>query len=520
MSYHHAVKHCKQLCDNRQSCTGFFYQQHHNTHQICGFYSVSIEGRKGVWHGHKEGAVCRKIKAPFEEETATTIAECENQCKKKGFCCNDHTIGSNQLLSCAQACVIRIRGTDETTCLSVVKDLKQNRGCSRRVNGKTYHFCQRCNDLNEVECSDSPHGVEEKELAGETGCKIGRTENPAMCCMALTASCLACKVGLTKDEFCARNENKNVDGCERTYPPNYDCDNTVNFIKGIHYSQIVIDSLQSRSVTSFDKALARCSVECNNKEYCTGFFYQMHHNTHQICGFYTTSIKDVEKRWDNHMEGAICRRNVITTTTTTPITTTPITTTTSSVSTYQPSTSTKPPLQCCKAMTASCLACARGISKKKFCRQANNRFINGCEKYAAKKKKKKKTKKKKKKKDKDYTNNEASPIYGENRRNEKEKTEELLKLWKTIGMITIPILAIGTFVSLIACYCRRCRGRSEVTDINMVAVKVPPVVTYTDVIKTDFIQSPTFFNQNRMMNGKIPTAEVVEEDGAEQASEQ
>ena len=43
---------------------------------------------------------------------------CADECRALGFCCNDHTIGSNQFLSCSQACMIRARGTDAAACAS------------------------------------------------------------------------------------------------------------------------------------------------------------------------------------------------------------------------------------------------------------------------------------------------------------------------------------------------------------------------------------------------------------------
>ena len=38
------------------------------------------------------------------------------------------------------------------------------------------------------------------------------------CCRAMTAECLACSEGVSKQEFCYRTENWNVVGCEKYKP--------------------------------------------------------------------------------------------------------------------------------------------------------------------------------------------------------------------------------------------------------------------------------------------------------------
>ena len=46
--------------------------------------------------------------------------------------------------------------------------------------------------------------------------------------------------------------------------------------------------------------------ECANRaERCAGFFYQMHNNGHQICGFYSNAVTGNKVR-HRHKEGAIC----------------------------------------------------------------------------------------------------------------------------------------------------------------------------------------------------------------------
>ena len=95
---------------------------------------------------------------PKTSRSTKTDAEfCHDECLAKSFCCNDHTIGSNQKLSCSQACMIRLRGTSEDVCKSYCND-GQN-GCSLGINGNDYRLCQKCNDLTD-QC---PHGVQNKE---------------------------------------------------------------------------------------------------------------------------------------------------------------------------------------------------------------------------------------------------------------------------------------------------------------------------------------------------------------------
>ena len=58
---------------------------------------------------------------------------CHALCKEEGFCCNDPNVGSNQLLSCAQACMIRARGTGEDECKATCSEQDASRGCFREV---------------------------------------------------------------------------------------------------------------------------------------------------------------------------------------------------------------------------------------------------------------------------------------------------------------------------------------------------------------------------------------------------
>ena len=91
---------------------------------------------------------------------------CADECRALGFCCNDHTIGSNQFLSCSQACMIRARGTDAAACAALCDEPPS---CERTVNGFTYGMCGTCSDLD-LECAQE--GVE-STAACHAGCEMG-----------------------------------------------------------------------------------------------------------------------------------------------------------------------------------------------------------------------------------------------------------------------------------------------------------------------------------------------------------
>jgi len=105
--------------------------------------------------------------------TTTTTMDCAQFCRDEDYCCNDNVqTGSNQYLSCFQACDIRNRGTDQATCLGHCADLAQNRGCSRTINGMTYGMCSVCADLtSDAKCQWGVAGPE----ACEYGCSATAT---------------------------------------------------------------------------------------------------------------------------------------------------------------------------------------------------------------------------------------------------------------------------------------------------------------------------------------------------------
>jgi hypothetical protein len=53
-----AIAYCKKTCHSRSGCTGFFFQTHGNGHEICGFYTGTVNKDAAQWHGHKNGAIC------------------------------------------------------------------------------------------------------------------------------------------------------------------------------------------------------------------------------------------------------------------------------------------------------------------------------------------------------------------------------------------------------------------------------------------------------------------------------
>jgi hypothetical protein len=60
-----AVAFCKTRCeDSITGCAGFFFQNHQNGHEHCGFYVDPANMHDGTWvqHGHQEGSrVCELI---------------------------------------------------------------------------------------------------------------------------------------------------------------------------------------------------------------------------------------------------------------------------------------------------------------------------------------------------------------------------------------------------------------------------------------------------------------------------
>ena len=105
--------------------------------------------------------------AASDTEAAT---RCAIECDAVGYCCNDWTVGSNQLISCAQACMIAYHGAPQTECTGLCANRMLNPACSTSHNGITYSHCASCDDLD----ATCPHGVQD-DAACNTGCGLGNT---------------------------------------------------------------------------------------------------------------------------------------------------------------------------------------------------------------------------------------------------------------------------------------------------------------------------------------------------------
>jgi len=110
----------------------------------------------------------------YDWEPAACSARCAAECKSQGWCCNDYKIGSDQQISCAQACMIRALGLDQVSCTSHCNRNGRS-GCSKVINGKQFSFCSSCKDLtNNLKCK--PWGV--GPGACVAGCLLTPTQKP------------------------------------------------------------------------------------------------------------------------------------------------------------------------------------------------------------------------------------------------------------------------------------------------------------------------------------------------------
>ena len=131
-----------------------------------------LDGGTGELLGCVTDRDTASITSPIAVDNEAILKEaCFDECKAAGYCCNDPDIGSNQLLSCAQACMIRARGTAEGECKATCHEQDVSRGCFREVNGHTYSMCQDCLDgpFDTPQCA---HGVPEGGNACQTGCAM------------------------------------------------------------------------------------------------------------------------------------------------------------------------------------------------------------------------------------------------------------------------------------------------------------------------------------------------------------
>jgi hypothetical protein len=105
-----ALAYCQDRCATDISCTGLFFQQHNNGHEICGFYSSSLAPHVRVHHGHKAGQICEKLSpAAVMESTCTSTSSALSSAIAAGAC--DNPSGGWRL---PESCSV--------TCLSLIKN--------------------------------------------------------------------------------------------------------------------------------------------------------------------------------------------------------------------------------------------------------------------------------------------------------------------------------------------------------------------------------------------------------------
>ena len=122
--------------------------------------------------------------ARFEE--LSDLEQCQARCASQNHCCNsDIAQGSNQKLSCLQACMVVKSGVAEEECLAYCPF----KSCSRWIRGVHYASCQFCDDVpahagryaaDEIvaasyECS-SKAGASSQTC--EDGCRAGAATDP------------------------------------------------------------------------------------------------------------------------------------------------------------------------------------------------------------------------------------------------------------------------------------------------------------------------------------------------------
>jgi hypothetical protein len=90
--------------------------------------------------------------------------KCVAHCRAAEYCCNDHRIGSNQLLSCAQACIARARGLSRPLCMA---ECDKPPVCDRNIGTYMYWSCGECEDKTE-KC---PLGVQSADEC-RAGCDV------------------------------------------------------------------------------------------------------------------------------------------------------------------------------------------------------------------------------------------------------------------------------------------------------------------------------------------------------------
>merc|ERR1740121_1772751 len=142
------------ICRRERSCS---VQVQGWQYTMCSECS-DLTGDSQCAHGVPSVAACEygaSLAAPTSQDY------CFFACKAMGYCCNDYTVGSNQMISCAQACRMRALGTPWSELATENEDGLCNRngasGCHLEENGHDYSFCSTCDDL--TESPQCKHGV-------------------------------------------------------------------------------------------------------------------------------------------------------------------------------------------------------------------------------------------------------------------------------------------------------------------------------------------------------------------------
>jgi len=142
--------------------------------QFCHSQVYNKHGNKGPAKPAMEFSV--SVTPPGFSFVDTAQAECASYCAALGYCCNGEE-SEGQLLSCAQACMMRKRGSSEDRCRSVVQDQGSRKGCLVTVDGADYDTCS-CTDPG-----DDPQCVKASIAGGLDGCAVTTASTPG----ALTA---------------------------------------------------------------------------------------------------------------------------------------------------------------------------------------------------------------------------------------------------------------------------------------------------------------------------------------------
>jgi len=100
------------------------------------------------------------VSAKHEEEFDEDA--CRANCESLGHCCADISIGSNQYVSCYQACNARASGLTPFQCK---QGCTGERSCNRQVGDLTFRACQTCSDLRR----SCPFGVPSEQACFD-GC--------------------------------------------------------------------------------------------------------------------------------------------------------------------------------------------------------------------------------------------------------------------------------------------------------------------------------------------------------------